>query len=95
MPFIRSLASKRCVYIVAVILLFSEIMPSYSRYKEKKLVYIIITALFSRQPSFYIKCTKLNIYLSYNIRSVSNAKYIFIFLYDIYSLSQLLGRNTQ
>ena len=74
MPFIRSLASKYCTYTVAVILLLSEIMPSYSYYKEKKLVYIIIIAPFSRQPSFYIKCTKLNIYLSYNIKLVSNAK---------------------
>ena len=93
MPPIRSLASKRCAYIVTVILLFSEIMPSYSYYEEKKLVYIIIIAPFNHQPSFYIKCTKLNIYLSYNIRSVFNTKCIFIFLYNIHSLSQLLGGN--
>ena len=48
MPFIRSLASKRRAYTVAVILLLSEIMPSYSYYKEKKLVYITIIAPFSR-----------------------------------------------
>ena len=94
MPFIRSLASERCAYIVAVILSLGEIMPSYSHYKEKKLVYIIIIAPFSHQPFFYIKCTKLNIYLSYNVKSISNAKYIFIFLYNIHSLSQLLGGNT-
>ena len=76
MPFIRSLASKRHAYTVAVIFLFSEIMPSYSCYKEKKLVYIIITAPSSRQLFFCIECTKLNIYLSYNIRSVSNAEYL-------------------
>ena len=74
MPFIRSLASKHRAYTVAVILLFSKIMPSCSRYKEKKLVYIIIIAPSSRQPSSYIKCTKLNIYLSCNVRSVSNTK---------------------
>ena len=95
MPLVRSLVFKHYAYIVVVILLFSKIMPSYSYYKEKKLVYIIITALSSHYPFFYIKCTKLNIYLSYNIRSVSNTEYIFIFLYDIYSLSQLLGENTQ
>ena len=87
MPPIRSLAFKRHAYTVAVILLFSEIMPSCSRYEEKKLVYIIIIALFSHQPSFYIKYTKLNIRLFCNVRSVSNTKYIFIFLYNIYSLS--------
>ena len=74
MPPIRSSASKRCAYIVAMIFLFNKIMPSCSCYKEKKLVYIIIIAPFSCQPSFYIKCTKSNIRLSYNIKSVSNAK---------------------
>ena len=48
MPPIRSLASERRTYAVAVILSFGKIMPSYSYYKEKKLVYIIITAFFSR-----------------------------------------------
>ena len=47
MPPVKSLVFKRYTYAVAVILLFSEIMPSYSYYKEKKLVYIIITAPFS------------------------------------------------
>ena len=74
MPFIRFLASERHARIVTVILLLSEIMPSYSHYKEKKLVYIIIIALFSRQPSFCVKCTKSNIHLSCNVKSVSNAK---------------------
>ena len=69
---------------MAVILLFSEIMPSCSRYKEKKLVYIIIAAPFNRQPSFYIKYTKLNIYLSCNIKSVSNMEYLY--LIHLYSL---------
>ena len=76
MPFIRSLVSERHAYTVAVILLLGKIMPSYSCYKEKKLVYIIITALFGRQPSSYIKCTKSTMRLSCNIKSVSNAKYI-------------------
>ena len=76
MPFIRSLAFKRRAYTVAVILLLGEIMPFYSYCKEKKLVYIIIITLFSRQPSFYIKCTKLNIRLFYNIKLVYNTKYI-------------------
>ena len=76
MPPIRSLASKRRAHAVAVILLFSEIMPSCSYCKEKKLVYIIIAASFGRQPSFYIKYTKLNMRSFYNVKSVSNAEYL-------------------
>ena len=87
MPLIRFLAFKRRAYIVAVILFLSEIMPSCSRCEEKKLVYIVIVAPFSRQPSSCVEYTKLNMCLFYNVRSVSNAKYIFIFLCDIYSLS--------
>jgi hypothetical protein len=70
MPFIRSLVSEylaHCFKLIAIILLLSEIMPSYSRGEEKKLVYIIITAPFSHQPSFYFKCTALNIYSFYNV----------------------------
>ena len=74
MPFIRSLVSKRHAYIILVILLLSKIMPTYSRYTEKKLVYIIIIAPFSRQPFSYLKCIKSNIYLSCNIRLVLDAK---------------------
>ena len=78
MPPIRSSAFECCACIVAVILLFSKIMPSCSYCKEKKLVYIIIITPFSHQPSSYIKCIKLNIYLFYNVRSVSNAKYLYL-----------------
>ena len=76
MPFIRSLVSKHCAYIVLVILLLGKIMPIYFYYIKKKLVYIIIIALFGRQPSSYIKCTKLNMRLSCNIKSISNTKYL-------------------
>ena len=76
MPFIRSSASKRHAYIVVTILLLGEIMPIYSHYTKKKLVCIVIIAPFSHQPSFYIKCTKLNIYLSCNVKLVSNTKYL-------------------
>jgi len=48
MPPIRSSASKRYAYIILIILLLGKIMSPYSRYKEKKLVYIAITALSSR-----------------------------------------------
>ena len=78
MPFIRFLVSKRCTYIVTIILLLGEIMPLYSCCKEKKLVYIVIIAPFGCQPFSYIEYTKLNIYLSYNIKLVLNAKYVFL-----------------
>ena len=44
MPSIRSLASKRRVYIIAVILLLSKIISTYSRCVLKGLVYIAIIA---------------------------------------------------
>ena len=78
MPLIRSLVSKRTAYyfkLVAVILSLNKIMPTYSRYMEKGLIYIAIIAPLGRQPSSYTKCTKLNMHLSYNIKLVSNAKY--------------------
>ena len=49
-------------------------MPTYSRCIEKGLVYIIIITPLSRQPSFYAKCIKSNMYLFCDVRSVSNAK---------------------
>ena len=94
MPPIRSLVFERHAYAVAVILLLGEIMPSYFYCDEKKLVYIIIIAPFSCQLFSYFKYTKLNIYLSCNVKSVSNTKYIFISFYNIHNLSQLLGKNT-
>ena len=77
-PLIRSSASKRRACVVAVILLLSEIMPTYSRYVLKGLVYIIIIAPLGRQPFFYTKCTKLNMYLFCNVKLVSNAKYTYL-----------------
>jgi hypothetical protein len=47
MPPVRSLASKYYTYIVSLIFSFSEIMPTYSYYAVKELVYIIIIAPFS------------------------------------------------
>ena len=60
MPSVRSLAFKYIAYcfkLVAVILLLGKIMLSCSRCAEKELVYIIIIALFSYQPSSYFKYT--------------------------------------
>ena len=78
MPPIRSSAFKRCTYIIAVIFLLSKIIPTYSRCVLKGLVYIIIMAPLGRQPSSYTKYTKLNICLSCDVRSVSNAKYMYL-----------------
>ena len=77
MPLIRSLVFKRTAYyfkLVAVILLLSKIIPTYSCYVEKELVYIIIIAFLGRQPSSYTKYTKLNMRLSCDIKLVSDAK---------------------
>ena len=51
MPFVKSLIFKRFTYyfkLVAVILLFSKIMPSYSCCVLKGLVYIAIIASLGR-----------------------------------------------
>ena len=48
MPPIRFLASEHYTYVIAVIFLFSEIMPTYSRCVLKGLVYIIIIAPLGR-----------------------------------------------
>ena len=81
MPLVKFLVFKylaRHFKLVAVILLLGQIMPTYSCYTEKGLIYIIIIAPLGRQPSSYTKCTKLNICSTYNIRLVSNAKCIFL-----------------
>ena len=57
MPSVRSLVSKHHAYIVILILLLGEFMPSYSYYTIKGLVYIAIIALSSRQLSFYLEYT--------------------------------------
>jgi hypothetical protein len=81
MPLIRSLIFKCYAYLIALILLLGEIMLTYSYYAEKGLVYIIIITPFSYQPSSYFKCTKLNIYLSCNVKSVSIDEYIYLTIY--------------
>ena len=78
MPLVRSLASKRYAYIIVMIFSFNKIMPTCSYCVLKGLVYIIIIAFLSRQPSFYTKYTKLNMRLSCNIRLVFNTKCIFL-----------------
>jgi hypothetical protein len=61
MPPIRSSISNYYNRLVTTILSLGVVIPSYSRYIEKKLVYIIIAALSSRQPSSYTKYTRVNI----------------------------------
>jgi hypothetical protein len=88
MPSVRSLVSKHLAHhskLIAVILLLSKIMPSYFRYTEKGLVYIIIMAPSSRQPSSCFKYIKLNIYSSCNIYFIFNTEYIY-FAAHLYTL---------
>ena len=58
-------------------------MPSYSRYIEKRLYYVIILTLFSHQFSSYTKYTRANIRSSYNIKLVSNTKYAYLIRFYI------------
>jgi len=79
-----SIASVRRTILITLILLVSKVMPSYSYYIKKGLIYITIAAPSGRQPSFYTKYIKANIRLSYNICSISKAKYkCFITLYNL------------
>ena len=66
---------SRHACIVALILLIGIVIGPYLRCSKKGLIYITIMAPSSRQPSFYSKCTKSNIYSYYNIYLVSNSKY--------------------
>ena len=75
MPPIWSSASKRRTRIIAIILSLGKVISACSRYTEKELVYITIASPSSRQPSSYTKYTRANIRSSYNIRSISAAKY--------------------
>jgi len=81
-PPIRSILST--IYYartVALVLLLGEVILLCSCCAKKGLVYVVIAALSSCQPSSYSECTKSNIQSSYNVRSVSNTKYIF-YLYS-------------
>ena len=87
MPPIRFLVSERCTRIVAVILLFGKIMPTYSCCVLKGLVCVTIIAPLGRQPSFCTKYTKLNMHSSCNIKSVFNTKCAYlIYFYILQSL---------
>jgi len=78
MPKVTSFSSiARYARIIAIVLLLGKIMLSpCSYYMKEGLVYITLASPLSWQPSFYLECTKVNICLSYNVYSISNAKYI-------------------
>ena len=77
MPLIRSLASMRRTLLATSISLDGKIISPYSCYTKKGLIYIIITAPFSRQPSSYFKYTKANTRSLCNVRLVSTNEYTF------------------
>ena len=58
MPLIKSLAFKHRAYTVTLILSLGVIMPIYSCYTKKKLVYIAIAAPSSCQPFSCFKYIK-------------------------------------
>ena len=90
MPFIRSLASECCAYVVAVILLLSEIMPTYSCCVLKGLVYITIIAPLGCQPFSCTKYIKLNMRSSCDVRLVFNTECAcLIYFYVLQSLRLL------
>ena len=76
MPFIRSSILKCYILLTVSISFNKEIISPYSYYTKKGLVYVTIISPSNRQPSFYLECTKANIYSLYNIRSVFFNKYI-------------------
>ena len=85
MPPIRLFMSERYTLLTASISLNGEIISPYSYYIKKGLVCITIIDPFSRQPFFCTKCTKLNTYILYNMRSVSLNKYMFLYYVYYYT----------
>jgi hypothetical protein len=81
MPLIRFTASKYCTLFTTSISLDGEIINPCSRYIKKGLVYIALTSPFGCQPFFYLKCTKVNTQLSYNIRSIPLNECIYLAVY--------------
>jgi len=80
MPSLRLLSSTvRHTYIVTIILSLGKVILLYSRYIEKGLVYIVIVAPSSHQSFSYAECTHVNMHSSYNVRLVSNTKYIYTY----------------
>jgi hypothetical protein len=61
MPFIKSNAFKSRKLLTISISLNREIISPCSCCVKKGLVYIVLISPFRHQPSFYSKCTKINI----------------------------------
>jgi len=78
---------------VAFILLSSEVILLYSCCSKEGLVYVAIAAPSSRQPSSCFKCTSINMQLSCNIHSVSDAKCIF-YIYLCFCSAHSDNKNT-
>ena len=93
MPPIRSLVFACYILLAISISLDSEIISPCSYYIKKKLVYIVIAAPFSHQPSFYFKYIKANIYSLYNVHLVSINKYMFLIFIILFYLPHSLGAN--
>ena len=83
MLFIRSLASKRRLRLISLILSLGEIIPSCFYCVKKRLSCITILAPSNRQPFFYTKCTKSNMHSSCDVKLVSNAKYMYFMCFYI------------
>jgi hypothetical protein len=81
MPPIKFLVFKRYALLITSISLNSEIINPCSCYIKKGLVYIVLTSPFRRQPSSYLKCTKVNTQSSYNIYFIPLNKYIYLITY--------------
>ena len=60
MPAVRLTVFKYYTLFTSSIVFNGEIMSPYSYYIKKGLVCVIIVDLFSYQPFFCFKCTKLN-----------------------------------
>jgi len=57
-----SLYAQRRTYTITAILSLGKIIPSlYSYYIKEGLVYIALVSPLSRQPSLYLKYTKVNV----------------------------------
>ena len=85
-----SIASIYYAILIALILSISKVIPSYSYYIKKGLIYIIITAPSSYPPLSYTEYTKVNICSSYNIYSIFNIKYIYYLILYSFLVSYLI-----
>jgi hypothetical protein len=81
MAFIRFTAFKCYILLTISNFLNGEIINPYSCYVKKGLIYIAFIFLFRYQLFSYLKCTKVNIQLSYNVYFIPFNKYICLIIY--------------